>query len=917
MTELPPFAKFYGSLNDRAPFPWQERLAAHLADGSPWPAEIGIPTGLGKTACLDIALWWLASQADRNPANRTAPTRIWWLVNRRLLVDSTALHAERVAKALVEESAPPLRAVSERLRGLSADESAPPLEVVRLRGGVATSRPTDPSQPAIVLATLPMYGSRLLFRGYGSSRGMRPIDAALAGTDSLVLVDEAHLAHHLTNLFEPLAACESHGAEVLPPERHRPIVVSLTATGSAAPADQFTLDEADRSHPAVRRRLAARKPVRILELPARTDPVKAIVGAVAELLAGHAKPTSCVAFANTPDVARRIRDGLDAKFGSDEAEVRVITGRQREREAGEVRRFILDEVQGSPASRPDDLPRERHLVVVATQTLEVGADVDFDFCVTEACGVRALTQRLGRVNRLGRFDHAQAVYVHAEPTARGAAEPEWPVYSREPLDVLERLRAHAHAGHVELGPDVVAGVLGVPGDDPGRAPQVLPAILWEWAKTTCPPQGEAPVEPYFSGLARPQRRISVCWRAYLPEPGAPIWPRVRDSEAVDLPLDDALRTALAAAPALLRLGSDRVTTEPVSDGDLRPGDTVILPSDAGLLDADGWNLSATDPVVDVSLLEHGLPLEGTAFARLVHDSPRRELTDLLTLLTEDDPDPQHQRELLDVLVAALQARQPSALPEEEWQGFVADLDLDRGIVTFADGVPRLLLTRQGPGVRADLDDELSAEGQATSLTDHGEQVRCRASAIASAIGVARPLAEVVGRSALFHDTGKADARFQRWLDPRSRATQLLAKSTTPRSQWRAAQIASGWPSGGRHEELSGRLVQAWLPHHPEGEWSEPDKDLLVHLVTSHHGHGRPFLAPVPDPIAAQVRVLLDGVEVEADADLSVPDWDQPDRFARLNRRYGHWGLALLEAIVRQADHAESARTWSAPDQEVT
>ena len=32
-------------------------------------------------------------------------------------------------------------------------------------------------------------------------------------------------------------------------------------------------------------------------------------------------------------------------------------------------------------------------------------------------------------------------------------------------------------------------------------PEVLPGILWEWTKTTNPPEGEAPVEPYFSGIA--------------------------------------------------------------------------------------------------------------------------------------------------------------------------------------------------------------------------------------------------------------------------------------------------------------------------------------------------------------------------------------------------------------------------------
>ena len=46
------------------------------------------------------------------------------------------------------------------------------------------------------------------------------------------------------------------------------------------------------------------------------------------------------------------------------------------------------------ATRAAELRRQRHLIVVATQTLEVGADIDAEYLATEACGVRALTQRL-------------------------------------------------------------------------------------------------------------------------------------------------------------------------------------------------------------------------------------------------------------------------------------------------------------------------------------------------------------------------------------------------------------------------------------------------------------------------------------------------------------------------------------------
>lgn len=925
MIAQPPFNDFYAALNGRPPFPWQARLANTLGSGGGWPTEIGVPTGLGKTACLDIAVWWLGLQADIAPSERTTPTRIWWLVNRHLLVDATTDHAERVAALLAESpgcDTGAIAAVASRLRALSADPDAAPLQVVRLRGGAATGRPIDPSQPAIVLSTLPMYGSRLLFRGYGSSRSMRPIDAALAGTDSLVLIDEAHLAHHLMKLFDPLAACEDPDAPVLATGRQRPTIVSLTATGSTKAAGRFDLDEVDLAHEVVRQRLGAAKPMRIIELPPKTDTAKHLATAAMELLAECSEPASCIIFTNTPSAARAVAAIL--RCDPDQVDLVVLTGRQRDRESKAARQRILDEEQGAPATRPLQA-RHRHLVVVATQTLEVGADVDFEYCVTEACGVRSLTQRLGRLNRLGRFDHAAAAYIHAEPAARGLNEPAWPVYGTEPFTVLRRLQAVAREGIVDLGPGVVAGVLGEPGDDPGRAPEIMPALLWEWVKTTLPPMGEAPVEPYFSGLAQPVRRIAVCWRAHVPPNGEEIdtpvagspllasrriWPRVRDREVIDLPIQD-VREALEEWREVGRLTTDQATVEWVPPSRLRPGDTVVLPADAGLLDEHGWNPESTGVVVDDSLLSNGIPLDAEALARVVRPVPRREIA---TLLDNEDPDAAEQ--LLAECVAALSAADPIGHSTEEWQDLVADLDLHRGVVAPRGEVPRLVVKQGDREVRIDAFDELSASARAAvELDAHGVGVEARARAVGEALGLPESLADTVARSARFHDAGKTDARFQRWLDPRSAAAGLLAKSTTSTAQWEAARLSSGWPRGGRHEQLSGRLVIAWLDTQ---HWTvDPiDADLLVHLVVSHHGHARPFLAPVVDETWQPLTGRLAGEDITVDADLSRADWDQPDRFVRLNQRYGHWGLALLEAIVRQSDHAVSAGAWAGTEEAV-
>ena len=84
-------------------------------------------------------------------------------------------------------------------------------------------------------------------------------------------------------------------------------------------------------------------------------------------------------------------------------------------------------------------------------------------------------------------------------------------------------------------------------------------------------------------------------------------------------------------------------------------------------------------------------------------------------------------------------------------------------------------------------------------------------------------------------------------------------------------------------------------------------DLVRHLVLAHHGHGRP-LCPTSSSGVEATLVQVDGISVEAVTDPGDPDWSQPERFRRLTERFGYWGLALLEAVLRQADHRVSAAT---------
>ena len=626
---MPSFPEFYRALNAShpEPFPWQRRLADEVATTERWRSEVGVPTGLGKTACLDIAVWWLASQADRKPAERTAPTRIWWVVNRRLLVDSTDEHAKKIAEALSDPGSANvdkrdrevLARVALRLSSMSAEPGSSPLEVIRLRGGVASRTPADPSQPTVLLCTLPMYGSRLLFRGYGSNQRLRVVDAAMAGTDSLVLLDEAHLAPHLKALLPALADCTPGTHATISEARSRPRIAALTATGDVGSGQRFDLDDEDKADPVVRQRLDAVKP---LELRVETgDSARRLADTTFDLLREASAPAACVVFANTPRTARETFDRLRKLMPEASAEILLLTGLTREREAERVRARILDRDDGMAAARAATVGRQRHLIAVATQTLEVGADIDAEYLVTEACGVRALTQRLGRLNRLGRYLHARAAYVHLPPPkpkrGRTATDPDtWPVYGTEPTSVLERLQAaRAADGTVGLSPRQVAEVLGPPQD-------------LAWPRTGGPPRNSVGVDEddlaarwrsalssrTSAALPGPQYSLSLIWRVHVPEDGERLWPRATDREAIDVPIGEA-RDVLAD-DELCRLASDGVTVETTSSADLRPGDQIVLPADRGLLDAFGWNPAAADPVVDVSLLAHGLPLDTKAIERL-------------------------------------------------------------------------------------------------------------------------------------------------------------------------------------------------------------------------------------------------------------------------------------------------------------
>jgi CRISPR-associated endonuclease/helicase Cas3 len=204
------YVPFFQAMWGFVPFPWQERLLSRLVTGDDanhsyaglpllWPDVLNLPTGSGKTAALDIALFHLALEAAGG-AVRRAPMRIAFVVDRRLVVDDVFQRAkalERKLDSAVREPAAADHTVLKVARALSElAGSSRPLLVRSLRGGAPLEDDwaRTPVQPTILCSTVDQVGSRLLFRGYGVSDRMKPIHAGLLGSDCLILLDEAHLS---------------------------------------------------------------------------------------------------------------------------------------------------------------------------------------------------------------------------------------------------------------------------------------------------------------------------------------------------------------------------------------------------------------------------------------------------------------------------------------------------------------------------------------------------------------------------------------------------------------------------------------------------------------------------------------------------------------------------------------------------
>lgn len=926
------FPDFFAAVNEgRRPFSWQQRLVDHVLAGGRWPDRLAVPTGAGKSSVVEVHVFVTAAAASL--VGVRPPRRLIAAVDRRALVDNQlerALHIQKLLTAADTEILRRVRAALAAVAQHGGDTGEPSgLSVVSLRGGqpnIAAWRDA-PATCGVVCATPDMWGSRILFRGYGSSLRARPRDAGLLAVDAVIVLDEAHLNQQLLRTARRIGALQDSAQPLGVPMLQ---VVETTATPTSTDGSEITIDDEDlaaTSGPDVllARRLLTPKPVDLVACPDWPGTSVAAARSVVHLLADRARALksgragTVGVFVNTVNRAIEVAEALRAT--QDRAvpppTVVVVVGPMRPHDRVDLgqRWPRLLTIKGN--SDVDYL--------VATQTLEVGADLDLPAAVSELAPADAIVQRVGRVNRLGE---------HADPRVE--------IVVPENSDSIRGDRAGPY-----LREDLIASLSWL--QDWSARPEGLAA--WSVSREQRPTTGRR--RELFQRLeAADAMLLAATSEPLFGEFDLDLWLHddldpgddqtflvVRDRLPVDV--NQALAVLKATPPRpdecfpaairILRgmlLDGERkpprsfrfrsqMVEELSSPSELRPGDVVVV--DAGCQVVREGVVHESPDRVATDVFEWSADPAGNAPIRIMPFTDRRA--------DEHDPYRIMLRQLDQAFLGesrdtAARRKGMAELMEVALDDVMAVLDAaDGGVLT--DGVRRaaaalrrakylteIALGRDARGdlawvVISPLDHRLpsalrqvvSPNVEAVPLDQHSAAVAGRAAQLGRAVGVVDDLVAALEWAGRHHDDGKCDPRFQAVLrgttSPQSDGP-VLAKSERTRAVRARRDQTRLDPSGWRHEQLSVVIASR-----------DPDataqRELGLRLVGTSHGHGRPFFPHS----AVQLISAADGDALPAAIALfDRGGWDE--LIEATHDRWGPWGCAYLEALLRAADCQVSA-----------
>lgn len=868
------FEMCFEALTGNHPFPWQRALFREFASGH-FRRTCDVPTGLGKTSVMAVWLLALVSHLRRG-TDIGFPRRLIYVVNRRTVVDQATREAERMRSALVSSSQ--LVDIAAELRSACLQRDDVPFGISTLRGQFADNAEwrNDPTRPAVVVGTVDMIGSRLLFSGYGCGFKSRPLHAGLLGADSLIVHDEAHLEPAFQELLTALVA-EQHRSGDFRSIRAMELTATSRSVHKANEPPVFT--SADLEDERVRRRVHARKGLALHAIgEERQFPEK-----VVELALRYGESDRAVViFLRRLEHVETVAERL-TRANRGRRCVQTLTGTLRGYERDRLAR--TDAVFARFMPRPEVTAVSGSVFLVCTSAGEVGVDISADHLICDLAPFDSMAQRFGRVNRFGDTDSTIDV-VHtaaeAEQTS-GDSISSFERARRETLALLQRLPVRSD-GLRDASPAALRALpleAKLEAFSPSPAIRVVTDVLLDsWALTSVREHlpGRPPVAPWLHGVAEWEApETYVAWRQEVELVGEGLLDRYSPRDLLeDYPLKPH---------ELLRDRSERVRVQLEKIARRQP-DAI-----AWLIDADGVvemrqlrDLSRKDKqersaidyaTVVLAPVSGGLTELGTLDGDAEFEESRSNDYDIADRwpdpagqqrrqrVWDDDPVPRGMR-----LVRAIELPGTDEDSESEslssWRWYVRPSAAD--------------------------DDGSRSAAVAQELTDHLLWVEAQARDIVHKLRLPEPEATAVVLAARWHDLGKRRRIWQYSIGNRS--DRILAKSGP---DMRPVEITPY-----RHE--FGSLLD--VPAEPEFLDLDPDvQDLVLHLVAAHHGRARPHFPEEEafDPECSEEEVQRNYSET-------------PRRFARLQQKYGRWGLAYLESLVRTADMLAS-QALRQPNQE--
>jgi CRISPR-associated endonuclease/helicase Cas3 len=860
-TEL--FAKRFEALTGNAPFPWQERLFLWFLSDKTLPTDVSLPTGTGKTSIMAIWLLALAAKSSADSRQISIPRRLIWVVNRRVVVDQATDEAARMRERIKDLAIVELDPIRSALMELCGETSGDVLGISTLRGQFEDNAEWrgDPSRPAVIVGTVDMIGSRLLFSGYGVGFRAKPLHAGFLGQDALLVHDEAHLEpafqELLTAIREEQKRCGEFGAF------H---VMALSAT-SRAQNGAFGLTEVEKDVPnkipdqsetplhVIWRRQGAKKQLSLhIVQKELTDDI------AAEALKLANQACAVLVFARTVEDVEKIAGKLKAKKQQAQQLTGTLRGWERDRLVNRDPIFSRFLRQAQPAAAT--------VYLVCTSAGEVGVNISADHLICDLSPFDSMVQRFGRVNRFGDRDDTQIHIFH--PAQADFKDDELDRRRQKTLALLKKLDGDGSPkaiGELMKAEDCQAAFT--------PPPTILPAtdILFDaWALTTIKGKlpGRPPVERYLHGVSDEPPETRVAWREEVGvitgdllkqnPPGDlledyPLKPHewLRDrSDRVHKRLSklaERLREKSESVPVWLLADDDSVeelTLEKVASSKKERIEncTVLLPPSAGGLSEEGSLDSDSDKANDVA--DMWQDAKGNQCRNRVWDDKITEMRLIRTIDTDPDAEDEADDD------------EEEASRRRYWNWYERPKSADN------DG------------------SEKSA--RAVTLQDHTKDVVTNAMRIVDHLPLRGELSEAIKLAAKFHDLGKGRQVFQTNIGNPG-CIPLLAKSGKKTQPYKANENF-------RHEFAS----LLGLQKDPELLGLTHDmQELVLHLVAVHHGYGRPHFPAdkAYDPEATDEMNSIVAGQV-------------PQRFARLQRQYGRWGLAYLESLLRAADYAASA-----------